>query len=145
MTADCPLIDPDILGRCVDALLTDPTLGYASPSLERTDSRCLDVQALTRTARQAAARRATESADREDVTRKTFRHPERFHLVAITDGQDHSHHRRKVDEPEDPDLVRRVYADLLPRDPHFARCAALAHANAQPDHHACQAHVEQKA
>ena len=145
VTADCPLIDPTVLDRCVDRLLADPTLDYVSNTLERTYPRGLDVEVLTQATLATAANTATDPADREHVTRFVWRQPECFHLGSVTDDEDHSDLRWTVDTPEDLALIRRIYRDLHPEDPCFGYRAALAHADAFPDVHALNAHVEQKA
>jgi spore coat polysaccharide biosynthesis protein SpsF len=145
VTADCPLIDPEVLDRCADALLANPALDYASNTIERTHPRALDVEALTLATLETAAREATEPADREHVTRFIWRQPERFGLHPITDDRDHSDLRWTVDTPEDLELVRAVYADTLPDNPRFTYADALDHARSHPALHAINAHVEQKA
>ena len=144
VTADCPLIDPDVLDHCVDVLLDDPTLHYVSNTLHRTYPRGLDVEVLTRTTLETAARDATEPADREHVTRYVWRQPERFRLGSVTDHDDHSHLRWTVDTQEDLDLVRRIYADIFVNDPGFGYPAAIDHARSFPTVHACNAHVTQR-
>jgi spore coat polysaccharide biosynthesis protein SpsF len=145
VTADCPLIDPPVLDKCVDALLADPTLDYASNTVTRTYPRGLDVEVLTRAVLEVAGREATRSADREHVTRFIWRQPDRFRLGFIVDTEDRSHLRWTVDTPEDLELIRRVYRDLCVGDRPFTYEAALAHADAFPEAHTLNAHVEQKA
>lgn len=145
VTADCPLIDPEVLDRCGDALLADPNLDYASNTLERTYPRGLDVEALRLPVLEIAHDEATEPTDREHVTRFIWRQPERFRLHPITDDRDHSNLRWTVDTPEDLELVRAVYADTLPDNPCFTYADALDHARSHPALHALNAHVEQKA
>lgn len=144
VTADCPLIDPDVLDRCVDALLADPTLDYASNTLQRTYPRGLDVEVLPLATLETVTREAHEPADREHVTRFVWRQPERFRIGSITDDEDHSDLRWTVDVAEDLELVRRVYRDLLPRSPRFDYCELIKHAQAHPDVHAANRHVAQK-
>ena len=144
VTADCPLIDRDVLDRCVDALLADPTLDYASNTLERTYPRGLDVEVLTQATLETAAREATEPEDREHVTRFVWRQPERFHLGSVTDDDDHSDLRWTVDTPEDLEVVRAVYRDLVHREPTFGYQAVLRHAATFPAIHALNRDVVQK-
>lgn len=145
VTADCPLLDPDVLDRCVDTLLANPTLDYASNTLQRTYPRGLDAEAMTLETLETAWREATEPLDREHVTRFVWRQPERFRLGTVVDTVDHSHLRWTVDTPADLELVRAIYADLYPLCAHFTYADALDHARAHPDLHAQNAHVEQKA
>jgi spore coat polysaccharide biosynthesis protein SpsF len=144
VTADCPLIDPVVLDRCVRRLLDAPELDYVSNALPRTYPRGLDVEALTRAALDAAHREASEGADREHVTRYVWRRPQRFRIAGVTDDADHSHLRWTVDAPEDLEVVRAVYAALYGADPEFGYADALRHAREHPAVHAANAHVAQK-
>lgn len=145
VTADCPLIDPGVLDRCVATLLADPSLDYVSNTLVRTYPRGLDVEVLKRTVLEAAAAEAMEPADREHVTRFVWRRPERFRLGSVVDESDNSHLRWTVDTAEDLAVIRRIFADLLPRNPRFNYVDALRHAREFPGAHTLNAHVAQKA
>jgi len=144
VTADCPLIDPDLLDRCVARLLDDPGLDYVSNTLERTYPRGLDVEVLTRDALERAHREASDPDDREHVTRFVWRQPGRFRLGGVADGDDHSALRWTVDTQEDLEVVRAVFDDLYPDRPAFTYADALAHAAEHPAIHARNRHVRQK-
>ena len=144
VTADCPLIDPELLDRCVARLLDDPELDYVSNTLERTYPRGLDVEVLTRDALERAHQEATDPDDREHVTRFVWRQPERFRLGGVADHDDHSALRWTVDTQEDLEVVRAVFDDLYPERPGFSYADALAHAAKNPDVHAQNRHVRQK-
>lgn len=144
VTADCPLIDPEVLDRCVAELLADPALDYVSNTLERTYPRGLDIEVLTLATLETAAREATEPPDREHVTRFVWRQPEQFRLGSVTGEEDHSDLRWTVDQPEDLEVVRAVYCDLLQRNPSFGYPAVLRHAAEFPAIHARNRDVVQK-
>ena len=143
-TADCPLIDPFVLDRCVTTLLDDPTLDYVSNTLERTYPRGLDVEVITRQALEAAENDATDPADREHVTRYVWRQPEIYRLASVTDTDDHSQLRWTVDTADDLNVIRAIYRELYPSNPSFGYRDVLAHADAFPDVHALNAHVRQR-
>lgn len=145
VTADCPLIDPDVLDTCVYVLLSDPTLDYVSNTLQRTYPRGLDVEVLTRHTLETAAHEAADPADREHVTRFIWRQPERFQLGSVTDDKDCSHLRWTVDTAEVMKLIKRIYEDLFPSKPEFTLPDVLRHAERQPALHALNSHVKQKA
>ena len=144
VTADCPLIDPEVLDRCVTRLLDDDDLDYVSNTLQRTYPRGLDVEVLRRGVLDIANDEAADPDDREHVTRFVWRQPERFRLEGEADGEDHSALRWTVDTQEDLDVVRAVYDDLYPERPDFGYADALAHAAEHPDVHARNRHVRQK-
>ena len=144
VTADCPLIDPGILDRCVARLLADDELDYVSNTIERTYPRGLDVEVLRHGVLEVAHREAAEPDDREHVTRFVWRQPERFRLGGEAAAEDHSALRWTVDTQEDLDVVRAVYDALYPERPDFDYGDALAHAAEYPDVHARNRHVRQK-
>ncbi|MDR9392441.1 MAG: glycosyltransferase family protein [Trueperaceae bacterium] len=144
VTADCPLVDPAVLDQCVHTLADDPSLDYASNTLERTYPRGLDVEAMTRSTLESAAREATDPADREHVTRFIWRQPERFHLGSLQHSTNHSHLRWTVDTDKDLQVIKRIYADLYAQKPDFGLQEALDHAQKHPEVHAHNHDVAQK-
>ena len=144
ITADCPLVDPEILDRCVERLLDDDGLDYVSNTLQRTYPRGLDVEVVRRAVLERTRHEATDPADREHVTRFVWRQPERFRLGGVADGEDRSALRWTVDTHDDLEVVRSVFDALYPERPDFSYADALAHAAAHPDVHARNRHVPQK-
>ena len=112
ITADCPLLMPEVSGRVLDRY-REGGCDYASNTLERTYPRGLDTEVLGRQSLERAADEATEPGDREHVTPYLRRHPELFELCSVTSETDRSELRWTVDEEADLELVRRVY-ELLP-------------------------------
>lgn len=134
ITADCPLIDPELVDRVVERF-RESGADYASNTLERTYPQGLDVEVFSREALERAAREARETWERAHVTPFIYRHPELFSLTGIRHEADASRHRWTVDTPEDLDFVRAMYEnttsfgavgfsellDFLRRRPEFAR------------------------
>jgi spore coat polysaccharide biosynthesis protein SpsF len=115
ITADCPVIDPDLVDDVI-AALDDGQADYASNSLEpRTYPRGLDAEAMTMATLETAWREDQDPASREHATPYIYRHPERFRLRRVASPVDLSAHRWTVDTPEDYELIRRIY-DRLGRD-----------------------------
>jgi spore coat polysaccharide biosynthesis protein SpsF len=116
ITADCPLIDPQIIDLVVkrgrESFCGSAPLLYASNTLRRTWPRGLDTEVISAAALACADREATEPFERAHVTPYIHRHPELFQLVAVTGPEDLAHARWTVDLPEDLELVRAVYARL---------------------------------
>ena len=65
ITADCPLIDPEICGRVL--ALMDDGIDYVSNVYPRTVAQGLDCQVFTREALMRAHEEADDPLDREDV------------------------------------------------------------------------------
>lgn len=111
ITADCPLLSPEVSGRVVAGLAG---ADYVSNTLDRTYPRGLDTEAVRVDALRLAAREARSPAEREHVTPFIWRRPQRFRLTSIRDDVDRSHLRWTVDLPEDLATVRAIYAELGP-------------------------------
>ncbi len=133
ITADCPLLDPDVVDEVVDALLAPPQCDYASNTLERTFPRGLDVEAVAAPALAAAAREAGDPYEREHVTPFIYDRPERFLLRNVRSSSDWSHLRWTLDTPADYEYLERVFA-LATIDarnmPGFERVARAVEADA---------------
>jgi spore coat polysaccharide biosynthesis protein SpsF len=112
ITADCPLLDPEVVDEVVGALLAHRTSAdYASNVLSRTYPRGLDVEALFVDALLRADRFAVTDAEREHVTVAIrLGPPGRFATIGVEAGADDSDLRWTVDSADDMQYVRRLYA-----------------------------------
>lgn len=113
VTADCPLIDPDVVDRVVRAFL-DARPDYASNTLKRTWPRGLDTEVFPAAALARAHGDARLPYEREHVTPHFYGHPHRFHLHPVTGPARLDHLRWTVDTADDLRLVRAIYARLGP-------------------------------
>ena len=112
ITADCPLIDPELIDRVVEAMFaTEPRPDYASTALQRTLPRGLDVEAFTAVALDHAWSEAREPYQRSHVTPYLYEHPERFALLPVAAAAPPcaADLRWTVDTSEDLELVRALY------------------------------------
>lgn len=131
ITSDCPLIDPDVIDRTVEAFRAAGA-DYASNTLEpRTFPRGLDVEVVGRAALERADAEDRDPAWREHATPYIYRHPERFRLTRVAAPVDRSGHRWSVDTQADYELVRGLY-EALGRDD-FGWLDALAVIDANPE------------
>ncbi len=105
LTADCPLIDPAIVERTIDAAVRTGA-DYASNTLVRTYPDGLDVEVLRADALRRAADEASDPPEREHVTPYLLRHPRRFTLTQVTSGTDAGDERWTLDEAADLDVIR---------------------------------------
>lgn len=111
ITSDCPLIDPEITDKTIDAFLQNQP-DYASNTLARTYPRGLDTEVISYTALSRAWAEARQSYEREHVTPYIIEHPEDFRLLSVESDQDFSTHRWTVDTPADLAFVRAIYSRL---------------------------------
>jgi len=125
ITADCPLIEPEIVDWVVQEFFEEGPLDYASNTLPpRTFPRGLDVEVVTFDALERAWREDDSQAWREHVSPYIYRHPEKFALRAVVNNVDLSSMRWTVDTPEDLAFVRQIY-DYFGHD-RFSWCEVLA-------------------
>ena len=115
ITADCPLIDPEVTDQTIAAFL-DARPDYASNFQVRTYPRGLDTEAMSFAALGKAWQAARKPYEREHVTPYLYEHPEQFKLLSVTGDADHSSHRWTVDTPEDLEFVRAIYSRLKDKD-----------------------------
>jgi spore coat polysaccharide biosynthesis protein SpsF len=111
ITADCPLIDPWVIDDVI-ALRERNQADYASNVDPPTFPDGLDVEVITFDALQKAWNEAKLNYQREHVTSYITEHPDLFKLVNLKYKSDLSSWRLTVDEKEDLELVRLIYANL---------------------------------
>lgn len=110
LTADCPLIDPALVDRCVEAFAERPGCDYASLGGEFPDG--LDTEVVSARALARADAEATLPSEREHVTPYVWRQPTVFEAVTVVFPRRLGGRRWTVDEPRDLEFVRAVYARL---------------------------------
>jgi spore coat polysaccharide biosynthesis protein SpsF (cytidylyltransferase family) len=114
ITADCPLIDPVVVGRLL-AFRADADVDYAgnaSGALPPGRNRFpdgLDCEVFTRAALELAHREATDAYDREHVTPFMGR-DERLKRDVLEAEEDYGDERWTVDYPSDLERVRKIVA-----------------------------------
>ncbi|MEN9558543.1 MAG: hypothetical protein RL141_912 [Candidatus Parcubacteria bacterium] len=119
LTADCPLMDPAIVDRVVEAFFTQGT-DYVSNVRPPTFPDGMDVEVFTREALEVSGREACLPSEREHVTAFIATHPQQFTIGNVAQSVDQSAIRLTVDEPADWELVRQVFEVLYPQHPLFS-------------------------
>ena len=118
ITADCPLVDPAVIGqllafRAAEELDYAAVLTGAVPAEgRRRFPDGLDAEVLRASVLAEAAREATAAYDREHVTPFIKARPERFRIGYLEAEQDLGDERWTVDQAEDLAFVRAVVARL---------------------------------
>lgn len=145
ITADCPLIDPQLCGRVLQLFESArPACDFASNTLRRSFPRGLDTEVFSNRVLQESAAEATDQLDREHVTRFIYMHPERYRLLDLVSPTDYSSLRWTVDTPEDLEFVSKVYDRLHARRLGHSMENTLAVLEEFPELATINAHVEQK-
>ncbi|MBI5960295.1 MAG: glycosyltransferase family protein [Chloroflexi bacterium] len=111
ITADCPLIDPQLVDRALDELNDYAAeCDYVSNVIKRTYPRGLDVEAFFFDTLLRVNRLAQSSPAREHVTVVVrSEKPELFLTRDIVDRHDNSDLRWTVDTPVDFEVIRQLY------------------------------------
>ncbi len=108
LTADCPLLDPDIIDR-VAQTFSEGSFDYVSNVMECTYPDGLDTEVFSFEALERAWQTARLKSEREHVTLYIRNHPEIFRLANVGHRENLSHLRWTVDEPRDLDFVRSLF------------------------------------
>jgi spore coat polysaccharide biosynthesis protein SpsF (cytidylyltransferase family) len=111
ITADCPLLDPDVLDAVVD-LYTRTGADYASNINPPTFPHGLDVEICRFEVIGLVRARTRHPPDREHVTLHVRQRPDEFKLVNLTHDPDLSDLRWVLDLPGDLEFLKGVYARL---------------------------------
>ena len=110
ITADCPLLDPELVDKVVDALVSQ-SADYATNTLPPTYPDGLDVEAFTVEALKRAWEESTTPAEREHVT-PYLRNSGTFRIATVHHDSDESQRRWTVDQVEDYEVVCNVLEEF---------------------------------
>ena len=143
ITADCPLIDPDIVDAVIEKR-RNTQADYASNTLKRSFPRGLDSECFSFASLSAAHNEAKEPWEREHVTPFIYGRPARFSMASLESGQDESRHRWTVDTQEDFQLITLILGHFAEKLLSFRTADVLRLLKENPVWFAINAHVEQK-
>ncbi len=112
ITCDCPLIDPEVIDRVIEAFEAAPPVDYCSNTLVRTFPIGMDTEVFTRAALERADSGATEPHEREHVTPHMYQHPRDFRLRSVEAPAEAAWPglRLTVDEPVDLAMLDELVA-----------------------------------
>ena len=140
ITADCPLVDPELVTRLMArydtgefdhvAVATGAGAMFLSGGRfpDGLDAECFSFDALAR-----AWREATDALDREHVTPYIWRNKEIFRCGHLLSDTDYSAMRWTVDTEEDFALIDRIYQALYRSDRPFTMADVLRFLEQNPD------------
>ncbi|MEV0591983.1 glycosyltransferase family protein [Nonomuraea cavernae] len=142
ITADCPLLDPEVIREAALVYRAVPGLDYLSTGLARTLPRGLDVEIVGLPALRRADREAT-GHHRVHVTSYVYTHPGGARLLGLAHAPAAADLRVTLDTEDDWRLISRVVAEFGDRCVPFATLAGFL--RDRPEIRLLNAHVEQKA
>lgn len=119
ITADCPLIDPQVIDTVVcEFLLHRAEVDYVSNCEIRTFPRGLDTEVMSFGALERAWQDDHNPDWRCHVTQYIRRNPNLFRIRGITNstGKDYSYMRWTVDTPEDFAFISEIYSHFQTDD-----------------------------
>lgn len=140
LTADCPLLDPALVGLVAATWRNAPEHDYVATTLVRTLPRGLDVELARTDALRALAGTAT-GYDRTHVTSGLYGDPDRFRCLGIVVAPAADDLRVTLDTPEDLHALDGLAEALGERTGWRSVVSVL---RARPDLVARNAHVRQK-
>ncbi|MFP5068822.1 cytidylyltransferase domain-containing protein [Pseudonocardia nantongensis] len=140
LTADCPLLDPDLVGLVAATWRAAPQHDYVATTLVRTLPRGLDVELATVPALRALASSAT-GYDRVHVTSGLYGDPERFHCLGVVVAPPANDLRVTLDTADDLHALEGLVERLGERTDWRSVVSVL---RSNPDLVERNAHVRQK-
>lgn len=140
LTADCPLLDPEVIGTVLAAFEADD-LDYLSSVQSRTLPRGLDVEVVTSEALKAIEPHA-RGFHRTHVTSYLYAHPSEFKIGKIGFSPPAADLRVTLDTEDDGRLLDALVRELGPGPPSWSRVVDVL--RARPDLVAINSHVVQK-
>ncbi len=108
ITADCPLIDPELIDTTIRAFLEEKA-DYATNALLVTYPPGLDVEVMSADALGRAWHSAKEEYQRVHVTPYIYENPQLFKLISLGADGDYSRYRWTLDTAEDLEMIRAIY------------------------------------
>ena len=121
LTGDCPLIDPEIVEQTIQHYLKSD-VDFTSNILKRAYPIGMDSLVFATDILADVSKRTNDPIDHEHVSLFIYRHPELYSLAnfdaptALTQPE----LRLTLDTPEDLKLIRAIFSELYPRNPHFS-------------------------
>jgi len=119
VTADCPLIDPELVDRIIGHYLQNrDRLDFVHNGLSYPDG-IVETEVFSLAALQKAWKEARLASEREHVTSYIWKNLEVFQIATIENEEDLSHLRLVVDEERDFQLVTEIFRNLYKEDEIF--------------------------
>jgi spore coat polysaccharide biosynthesis protein SpsF len=124
VTADCPLVDPEVVGALLALAGAQPREVFASVATGAIGREAgyrrypdgLDAETFTAEMLAVAWREAGDPYEREHVTPFLWRRPERFGVVVLESARELGDERWTIDHPADLVLVQALYERLQDGD-----------------------------
>jgi len=133
LTADCPLIDPQVIDATVDLHLARAADYTSNTPDVRAYPKGQDVEVMTAATLRRAAAQASTPEEHEHVTFGIYNGPQAYRLAWLESPADDGAVRWTVDRPDDYAFVSAVYEALYPANPAFTSDDIRAFLRTRPD------------
>ncbi len=131
ITADCPLIDPNVIDRTVSHAL-EGEFDYVTTSNPPSFPDGIDVEIFTTDALEIAHINAQLPSEREHVTQYIIKNPDFTHSN-VKNSSDLSSMRWSLDQKEDYEFIQKIYAELYRNSKIFLMDEILALLQQKPN------------
>jgi spore coat polysaccharide biosynthesis protein SpsF len=118
ITADCPLMDPDLIDHLIMSVIesnVDFAANRLPPPWKRTFPIGLDIEVVGFKALEKAWKEASLPYEREHVLPYLYDQPNRFKILLMQHEPDYGNKRWTVDTPEDLELLNQIFNQFSPR------------------------------
>jgi spore coat polysaccharide biosynthesis protein SpsF len=132
LTADCPLIDPELIDATIDLHLRTGADYSQNRLVSAGFPKGQDVEVITAATLRRAGAEAATPQEHEHVTWGIWNHPELYRISRLEPPVDEGDVRWTVDRPDDLEFVRAVYEALYPANPAFSSDDVRAFVRAHP-------------
>ena len=132
LTGDCPLADWQAIDQTIQCHIKGK-YDYVNNRSKPAFPDGLDVEVITYSALKSACDNAVLPSEKEHVTLYVRHRKDKFKLGYFYSSKDLSHMRWTVDEPEDFNLVEKIYKNLYKNNPKFLMKDVLELLNNNPE------------
>lgn len=112
LTADCPLIDPDILDKTIEAYLEEDNIDYVRNGLNFPEG-VGDCEVFSFSALEEAWKKSKKKGEREHVTPYIWKNPDVFNLKELEWKEDLSFLKLSVDYESQFEVVKKIFEALF--------------------------------
>ena len=141
ITADCPLIDPEVVDNVISFFL-EGGYDYYSNTNPPTFPDGLDTEVFSFTTLEKAYKEAELKSEIEHVTPYIINHPEIFKMGNYKSEINYEHLRWTLDNREDYDLLTRIFNALRKENSFISHKEVMNYINADSDLLKTNAHVK---
>lgn len=145
ITADCPLIDPEIIDSVVRYYLDNEYDYVANTLVPSTFPDGMDVEVFSFKNLEKIWKEATLPSQREHVTFYFWQNPEIFSVGRYDLPEDLSKYRLTLDYPEDLVLIKIIFEELYPKNSRFSLYDIVEFLRSNPELQKINSHIRRSA